>query len=360
MLPIWRRTLNVSTLGPDDDFFALGGHSMLAAQLFWHIERELGLAAPLAALHEAPTPRLLSRALTLGNARDTWRSLAAIKRTGTRTPLFLVHAAEGNVLLYRNLARYLPANQPVYGLQAEGLDGKTTIQAQFELVARRYIQEIQQVQPHGPYLLGGYCLGGTIALEMARQLLDAGESVGLLAMIENFNVKSGPWPLPWRLRLANWFLNPYYHLANLFAAAGTGKWHFFREKAQVELTRAKVSVQVAASRAHRLLGTSNGYHHLKVADAFDRALEHYEVKPYPGQLTVFKAARHLAGMGDPQGGWSEVALGGLRVLTLPISPRGSLIEPFVQTLAAHLAVCLEEAAANNRPTEQPSDAPVAV
>jgi hypothetical protein len=163
-------------------------------------------------------------------------------------------------------------------------------------------------------------------------------------MIENFNIKSISWPLPWHLWAANRLLNPYYHVQNLLAAAGSSKWHFFRDKARVELTRAKVSARVAAARAQHLFGVPTGYHHIKVADAFEHALVQYEVKPYPGELTVFMAERHLAGMGDRKHGWGEVAKGGIRVFTLPVSPRGSLVEPFVQTLAARLRECLEEAA----------------
>ncbi len=342
MLSLWKRTLNVSSIGPDDDFFALGGHSIIAAQLFVRIERELGLAGPLAALYQSPTPRTLLRMLMQETGQQTWRSLVPINRSGSRTPFFLIHAAEGNVLLYRDLARHLGPDQPVYGLQAAGLDGKSPIDAQFEHVASRYIREIRQVQPTGPYLLGGYCLGGTIAMEVARQLRDEGESIGLVAMIENFNIKSTRWPLPWNLRMINRVLNVYYHVRNLLAAQGSSKWDFFRDKARVELTRAKVSAQVAIARARRAFGVPSEYYHVKVADAFDHALEQYEVKPYPGELTVFVAQRRLAGMGDALDGWGKVPEGGVRVFELPISPRGSLIEPFVQTLAARLRGCLDE------------------
>jgi thioesterase domain-containing protein len=341
MLDLWRRTLNVPGVGPDQDFFALGGQSMLAAQLFMVIERELGLAGPLATLYESPTPRTLVKALMQRTGQEAWRSLVAINRSGSRIPLFLIHAAEGNVLLYRDLARYLGPDQPVYGLQAAGLDGKSPIDAEFEHVASRYIREIRQVQASGPYLLGGYCLGGTIALEVARQFQEAEESIGLVAMIEDFNIKSTRWPLPWHFRMVNRLLNPYYHLQNLLAAQGSSKWDFLGEKARVELTRAKVSTRVAMARARRTVGIPSEYHHVKIADAFDHALQQYEVKPYPGELTVFKAKRHLAGMGDPLDGWGEVAKGGVRLFTFSTSPRGSLIEPFVQTLAARLRECLD-------------------
>ena len=254
LLPLWQRVLDTNEVSADDDFFALGGHSISAAQLFTLIQRELGFSAPLAILYDAATPRLLAKALSKGNKSEDWQSLVAINRSGSRPPLFLVHAAEGNILLYRSLAAHLGPEQPVYGLQSAGLDGITPIDSKFEHVAARYIEEIRQVQPHGPYMLGGYCLGGTLALEMARQLIKSGESIGLLALIEIYNVRSIQWPQPFHLRFINRFiLNPYFHLQNLLAAEGAGKLQFFKDKLRVELGRMKVSLHLAWDRLrHRL------------------------------------------------------------------------------------------------------------
>jgi len=351
---LYCRVVKIRTVGPEDDFFALGGHSMMAAQLFSLIEGELGLAAPLSVLYEAPTPRLLAAKLSHESYQKAWQSLVAINRSGSRTPLFLVHAAEGNVLLYRSLASYLGEDQPVYGLQSAGLDGKSRIDGRFENVARRYAHEIRQVQPHGPYMLGGYCLGGTIAMEIGRQLIEAGETVGLLAMFENFNVRAIRWPLPLHLRLINsGFLNLYYHALNFLAAEGDDKLAFFAQKLRVEITRAKVSARVALARGWRRLhpDAATEFPHIKVADVYERALELYEVKPYPGEITLFLAKRHLAGMGDRRGGWGNVAQGGVRLYSLPISPKGSLVEPYVRQLAAMLRGCLDEAVKQPRRVE---------
>ncbi len=347
MLPLWQSVLDVRKIGPDDDFFALGGHSIAAAQLFAVIERELGCAAPLATLYDASTPRMLARILSRGGKAEDWKSLVAINRAGDRPPLFLVHAAEGNVLLYRSLAAHLGADQPVYGLQSAGLDGRSAVDGRFEHVAQRYIGEIRQVQPHGPYMLGGYCLGGTLALEMARQLTEAGETVGLVALIEIYNIRAlRCWPLPLHQRFVNRFvLNPYYHLQNLFAAEGAGKFAFFAEKLRVETTRAKASARLGWARLrHRLLpdGAATAPP-AKLADIYEEAFAQYEVRPYPGELTVFLATRHLAGFRAPLGGWGEVAQGGVRLFPLPISPRGSLVEPYVGQLAALLRGCLDRA-----------------
>jgi hypothetical protein len=153
LIPLWQRALDICEIGPNDDFFALGGHSITAAQLFALIERELGFTAPLAVLYDASTPAMLASVLSRSGGAEDWQSLVAINRSGDRPPLFLVHAAEGNVLLYRSLAAHLGDDQPVFGLQSAGLDGRSPVDGRFEHAARCYIDEIRQVQPHGPYML---------------------------------------------------------------------------------------------------------------------------------------------------------------------------------------------------------------
>jgi len=351
LLPLWQSVLGIRGVGPDDDFFALGGHSIAAAQLFAMIQRELGCSAPLATLYDASTPRMLARVLSRGSKAEDWRSLVAINRSGDRPPFFLVHAAEGNVLLYRSLAAHLGADQPVFGLQSAGLDGRSPADGRFEHVARSYVDEIRQVQPHGPYMLGGYCLGGTLALEVARQLIESGETVGLVALIEIYNIRALRWPLPLHQRFINRFiLNPYFHLQNLFAAEGAGKLAFFMEKLRVEITRIKASARLGLARLrNRLLpDIAAATPQAKIADVYEEALAQYQVRPYPGELTLFLAERHLAGFHAHLGGWGEVAQGGVRLFTLPISPRGSLVEPYVGQTAAILRGCLDRAMENSK------------
>jgi amino acid adenylation domain-containing protein len=351
LLPLWQRVLDIRKIGPDDDFFALGGHSIAAAQLFAVIQSELGCTAPLATLYDACTPRMLASVLIRGSKKEDWQSLVAINRprrsrSNDRPPLFLVHAAEGNVLLYRSLAAHLGADQPVFGLQSAGLDGRSPVDGRFEHVARRYIDEIRQVQPHGPYMLGGYCLGGTLALEMARQLIESGETVGLVALIEIYNIRALRWPLPLHQNFINrLILNPYFHLHNLFAAEGAGKVAFFMEKLRVEITRIKASARFGWARLRNrlLLNAAAAAPQAKLADIYEEALAQYDVRPYPGELTLFLAERHLAGYHTQLGGWGEVAQGGVRLFKLPISPRGSLVEPYVGQLASLLRGCLDRA-----------------
>jgi len=357
---LWQRVLDIREVGPDDEFFTLGGHSIAAAQLFALIHRELGFSAPLALLYDASTPRLLAKTLLRGTSAEDWKSLVAIRRHGDRPPLFLIHAAEGNVLLYRSLAAHLGDDQPVYGLQSAGLDGHSPVDPRFEHVSRNYIEEIRHVQPHGPYMLGGYCLGGTIAIEMARQLLDVGETVGLVALIEDYNVRAMRWPLaPRHLLINRFFLNPYYHLRNMLAAEGTAKFDFFMEKLRVEARRAKVSMRTGwAGLRHRFSPNGDAATRpAKLADIYEDALTRYDIQPYPGELTLFISESHLAGFNVPLGGWEEIAEGGVRLYSLPFNPRGSLIEPYVRQLASIMSKCLDRAIRESQSVQESITSP---
>src|SRR5262249_39565166 len=115
---------------------------------------------------------------------SNWSPLVAIQPQGSARPFFCVHAVSGNVLCYRTLAHRLGAQQPFYALQARGVDDEQEPQTRVEAMAADYLEAVQTVQPHGPYLLGGWSMGGLIALEMAKQLEAQGEEVRLLALFD--------------------------------------------------------------------------------------------------------------------------------------------------------------------------------
>lgn len=192
----FEEVLGVDSIGAEDDFFALGGHSLLALSLFAELERIGGRRLPLATIFEAPTPRALAACLGSDAPASRWDNLVALKPQGSRPPLFVVTAGDGNVVGFGALARRMSAEQPLYGLQPSGLDGRRPLDRGVEEMARTYLTALRQVQPNGPYLLAGRCNGATVAFEMAQQLRAAGEEVALLAALD-----SGP-PAPKPLELA--------------------------------------------------------------------------------------------------------------------------------------------------------------
>ena len=185
---IWSSVFAVEKIGIRDNFFDLGGQSLMAVSMFIKIEQGFGRKLSLATLFRAPTIEALAAALaTSEDTSGQWASLVPIQSEGTKPPLFLVHGAGGNVLLYRSLAEHLAPHYPLYGLQSRGLDGQTEPLGTIREMAEHYLREVRKVQPKGPYYLGGYCMGGSVAYEMAQRLSRDGEQVALLALLDTYN-----------------------------------------------------------------------------------------------------------------------------------------------------------------------------
>ena len=180
---VWQDVLGLERVGANDDFFDLGGQSILATRLVARLRGELGIDVPVGMLMQAPTVEALARAVEAGE-RSVRLPVVALQTFGERPPLFLVHPAGGHVICYRGLAVNLAPDQPVYGLQPRGLeDGKEPIH-DLEEMAAFYVDAIRRFRPRGPYRLGGWSFGGVVAWEMARQLRAGGEEVDLLAMLD--------------------------------------------------------------------------------------------------------------------------------------------------------------------------------
>ncbi|MEV0122260.1 amino acid adenylation domain-containing protein [Streptomyces sp. NPDC050703] len=176
--------LDVPDVSIDDDFFALGGHSLLAAQLTARVRTDLGAELPLGALYQAPTVVSLARLLEADTQRDAFEVLLPLRTTGTRPPLFCVHPAGGLGWCYATLPPHLPADIPVYALQARGLRGTDRPAASFGEMITDYTRHIRSVQGSGPYHLLGWSLGGALAHAIAVRLQSEGERVDMLAMLD--------------------------------------------------------------------------------------------------------------------------------------------------------------------------------
>jgi amino acid adenylation domain-containing protein len=335
---LWEKILGVTTVGIADNFFELGGHSLLAARLFAQIENRFNTRLPLATLFEAPTVEQLASVLRRERTNDVWSSLVAIQPHGTRPPLFCVHAAGANVLIYRPLARHLSLDQPVYALQACGLDGRTTPHTRVEPMASHYVAQIKQLQPVGPYYLLGGSFGGLVIFEMAQQMAADGQRVALLAML---NTNCPVYSALGRIKC---------HLGHLKEAGAVGY------------------VRGAARALHRRLvkespaGGVNGIpdrvlreavrNHLDTEDPLVRTVlaifeaeRAYVPARYPGKITFFWANDSESGFDDNRRGWQTLAAGGFELHKIPGTHTSMREEPYVATLAEELAACLEQAQA---------------
>jgi amino acid adenylation domain-containing protein len=178
---LWQEMLRRPEVGVTDEFFDLGVDSLTAARIFVQTEKHFG-RLPHGAMFTAPTIEKVAALIDGGTKdRDEFRSLVPIQTGGSGRPFFGVHGGAGTILLYAELAKRLAPQRPFYGLQAVGLYGRHAPQTSVPDMARLYVEEIRQVQPNGPYLIGGYCFGALVAFEVAKQLRAAGEQIELLA-----------------------------------------------------------------------------------------------------------------------------------------------------------------------------------
>ena len=158
---LWEELLGVRPIGIQQNYFDLGGNSLLAVRLFARIQKEFSVSLPLATLFEAQTIAELAEILDRRARNGGWSPLVTIQPSGSRPPFFCIHGGGGSVLIYRALSQHLGSDQPFYGLESQGLDGQRPLLTRIEDMAELYVRELRRVQPHGPYFLGGYCMGGT-------------------------------------------------------------------------------------------------------------------------------------------------------------------------------------------------------
>ncbi|MRR07219.1 MAG: hypothetical protein EG828_09790 [Deltaproteobacteria bacterium] len=345
---LWMKILKVKRVGRNDNFFNLGGTSIDAVSLFVEIERMFQMRLPLSILLQAPTVKQLTSFVQESVQKPGWSSLVPIKEGGSLPPLFLVHGAEGNVLLYRELTRYLGEDQPVYGLQSQGLDGSGCLLTTVEEMASCYVKEIRGLQSKGPYFLGGYCLGGIIALEMAQQLKAEGEEVALVGLIESYNLHYKPIHRSHLLSLFHLLQNLGYHLGNLISIGMADRMKFLHKKMSVE--KGRIAFRFASWGTMRKSNRKGGgrvvYPHLAITQANENAATNYVPREYSGRVVVFRPKVNFLGQNDPTFGWGEVVRDGLSVCTLPMYPKAMLVEPFVENLAEEFNRFLGQALAD--------------
>jgi thioesterase domain-containing protein/acyl carrier protein len=321
---MWRDVLDVEDVHLDQVFFDLGGHSLSAVRLFDRIRNRFGVELPLATLFETRTIASLSRLIRdrlaglqalewssqagerNTSAAFTARSMVAVQPGTGGPPLFVVHGAAGNVLNVRDLARAMSPAQPVYGLQAVGIDGISPPRATIEEMAASYLDEVRVVQPRGPFFLAGYSGGGVVAFEMARRLDAAGDPVGLLALIDTFHPQMPPPRISARSRLER---------------LGQERLSYVRDSLK------RVVISFREARAERLIGqhlaadrpvplSLREQHLIK---RFDAAARQYVPAPWPGRALLFKAEQvdyyHRAG--GPTYGWDTTITGGVEIVAIP-------------------------------------------
>ena len=346
---LWEKVLGLEPVGVDDNFFELGGHSLLAVRLFAQIKKLTGKELPLVTLIQAPTIDKLAAILRQEGWESPWASLVPIKANGTKPPFYCVHGVGGNILEYLDLAKYMDDDQPFYGLQAIGLDGKRPMQnLTVEQMATQYIEEIHAFQPHGPYYLGGSSFGGLVAYEMAQQLVAAGEEVGLLAFFDT-NAPGYSRLMPttrgWQKRPNWWRDRVQLHWGNLLACPGREKFVYIREKARRWKQQTRWKLQAMKHRALRRLDELFWPERIRrVHRTGYRAGTAYVARPYPGYATLFRAMEQPHGIYPNRTlGWGPLVQGGLKIYDTPGHHGAIVREPRSRVLAGQLRQALSDA-----------------
>lgn len=345
---IWADVLGIDQVGIHDNFFELGGHSLLAIRLFARIEKEFNKRPPLSSLFERATIEHLAKTIAQPTSSVGSSSLVAIQPKGFKRPFFCVHEFFGDVFCYLNLAHQLGDDQPFYALQARGLNGADEPFTDIESMAAYYVKEIKTVQPDGPYALGGLCIGGVVAFEMARQLRHQGDAVALVALLDSgVNSKRGKAAWWWSF-LSNLPSDlPSWLIGSL--QLNRSQWsHLIKMKIEKAKSKLAVSSRPAEGSTNVIeqLGDLFGFseQHRKVARAQHQALRQYRPQVYPGRLTLFRARMQpFFSSHAPDKGWQRLAAGGLDIRTVPGNHLGMLQEPHVKVLAEQLTACLDEA-----------------
>jgi len=356
----WSGLLGVENVGADDNFFDLGGHSLIAVRLFAQIRKTFSVDFPISVLFEAPTIRKCAQMIADEGGGDQLESrqetatdnAEAPKRRfthivpmhqgegGPRRPFFLVAGMFGNVLNLRHLAHLIGADRPFYGLQARGLYGEQEPHRSIPQAAADYIREIKQLQPEGPYILGGFSGGGIIALEIAQQLQAAGDEVLMLVMLDT--------PLPQRRELTT----TDRMLIQLQELRRGGvlypfKWAVRRIAWEFEKRFAKAPQSPENSET--------SFHNSEIEAAFLEAIARYKPELWQGPLALFRPP--LEGKWTVSGGatvssersyvtpdndWTPYAPL-ISVYEVPGDHDSMVLEPNVRVLAARLKRCIEDA-----------------
>jgi len=351
---IWEEILGVRPIGVRDNFFELGGHSLLAARLFASIENRLGKKLPLATVFQGATVEHLAGILRQDATLAPQFSLVPLQSGGSKRPLFLVHPAGGHVFPYVHLARYLGPDQPCYGLQARGLEEGEAPQTRIEDMASDYIKALQPMQPKGPYLLGGWSMGGLVAFEMAQQLHAQGQSVDLLALLDaRITPPDEKFPeADFEAMLLADFVR-YFGLS-------LDVWESLARFPRDDVLTHVLELAQSAGLVPPDVGISQAHRFVELLKSDFQATRNYELHLYPGRVTLFKASEELEGTSpDPTLGWSAWAVEEVEVYVVPGNHANMVYKPHVEGLAEKLRDCLNRAqSADERVTRSSSTDPL--
>ncbi|HTE28642.1 condensation domain-containing protein [Flavitalea sp.] len=327
LVGIWESMLNLQPIGVNEDFFDLGGTSIIAIRLFTEIEKRFQKKLQPISLLNHRTVEALSKFIAEENKEAKFSSLVPLRASGSKRPVFCLHAGGGHVFFYKDLAKHLGSDQPVYALQRLGVDDITQAAQDIESTASYYLGEIRKVQPRGPYSLLAYCFSISICWEMVRQLQEAGDSTSIIAMID-----SSP-PLQVKKRTNTDRLNGIITRAkaldfSFIKTIWKGRVKQPIRERWISLVSDKQAIQLQKKlKTLTLIGAA------------------YIWKPLPVKITLIRSAPFLSNerKNEKFSKWNDLALNGVDTYVVDGHHRNLFNEPEVQQLAVQLRECLDKA-----------------
>ncbi len=340
---IWQESMGIEKISIFDNFFALGGRSLIAVQIMAKIEKQTGKRLPLATLFEHSTIEKLALRLNMDSKSITWESLVPIKPNGSKMPLYIVHGAGLNVLLFNALAMNMDEEQPVYGLQARGLNGIDEPLDVMEEIAANYIAEILNQNPNGPYALAGYSLGGTIAYEMAHQMIAMGKDVKVLAVFDTYADQTDIVLPAWKRVLKNIRLYCMHFLFSFVLLAEDPKRTVEYKSLIMKRKIIRLYWKLFPGKEEKREGFFAYDNEIDEASA--KAKRNYILKPLNIVVDLFKAKKKTFYIDDFKFlGWREFALKGVNVHEIPGEHNTIFAPPNDKEFAVVLQQCLDRVA----------------
>ena len=347
LVHVWEEILGRGPIGVRDDFFKLGGHSILAARLMARIQRLLGINLPLATLFQRSTIEYLAGLLRQREeSAISFSSLVKIHSGGSNPPFFCFHPGGGNILCYIELARHLGVEQTFFGLQSWGLHEANVAHTTIEEMAASYLKEIRAVQPSGPYFLGGLSLGGVVAFEVAQQIQRQGEQVGLLALLDSTAPTSRPDIIEGDELM---LMEAFSHDLGLDLEQFEFSHHEFERLRPAEQLRYLFECAQSSNLMPPDIELNQVQRMYQIFKINVGAARRYMPQGKVGRITLFRPEEYAITNG-PIGpaGWESFATEGVELYVVQGNHFNMVREPFVKTLASQLRACLDAAFAETQ------------